>query len=213
MGAASGSSGGSLTLQAMLTAGGEPLAGQTVRFSVGGSTQNAQTDMEGRASATFSLADWQPGSYQITVSFAGNAADLPTTTTATLTVTQGSGTSAQAVQAQLDDLPGLPEPVAELLQRVVSAVLSSQLQSVLAPLGAMTGAQREAFAARLVTALQALPARDQQAFADALFSAASSSETQALQTWSRQTLQTIGTELTGTEQVDAFVAATLSPGR
>jgi hypothetical protein len=92
---ASGPYGGTATLTASLTSGGNPVAGKTIAFSLNGANLGTgTTDSIGNASIIANLGTIPPGTYPgaITASFAGDSTDAASTGSGTLTVTPGSGT-------------------------------------------------------------------------------------------------------------------------
>ncbi len=83
------SMGGSISISAKLTDGsGNPLAGQTISFSVAGvSVGSAMTDSSGTASVTYSVPG-AAGSYTVLASYAGTQTYSPNSATGTLVVKQ-----------------------------------------------------------------------------------------------------------------------------
>jgi hypothetical protein len=93
------------TLQA---AGGAPLAARTLTFTLsGGASCTARTDAGGAASC--SLTPNQAGQDQLTVSFAGDWADAPSSSAASFTVTGGSSTAPSST-APSSTAPGPAAP-------------------------------------------------------------------------------------------------------
>jgi len=87
-GATSARTGATLALSARLTtAGGTPLAGRTVEFTVDRTTYRATTGDDGVASVT-GKAPTKAGSYALSASFVGAVGYAPARATATLTVTR-----------------------------------------------------------------------------------------------------------------------------
>jgi hypothetical protein len=74
------------SLSAKLTAGGSPVAGQTVTFTLGAQTCSGLTTAAGIASCTLVISQ-AAGVYPLSASFAGNNALLPSTANASFTVT------------------------------------------------------------------------------------------------------------------------------
>lgn len=125
-----------VSLAAVLTSEGAPLAGRTVTFTVGGLQQAAVTDSTGRAHVSLPL-DLDPGSYTATVSFAVAGGYAASTATAPLevvadetallytgdTAARGESVQASAVLTEDDDIPLAGRSVAFTLQeRTVTAV-------------------------------------------------------------------------------------------
>ena len=76
--------GSTAALEATLTAGAAPLAGQSVQFTVSGTSYDAVTDGAGVARSVADLVD-HGKSQQVTVTYAGSERYLPSSTTAVLT--------------------------------------------------------------------------------------------------------------------------------
>jgi hypothetical protein len=94
---ASGVNGGSATLSATLSSGGNPLAGKTVKFTLNGnSAGEALTDASGAASVSASLAGITPGTYPggVTAAFEGDTVYAPSNAENTLFVKYSSGSCA-----------------------------------------------------------------------------------------------------------------------
>ena len=70
-----------MTLTAMLsTSTGAPLAGKTLKFTLNGRSTRATTGSDGVASAKLTTPT-TPGTYSITIDFAGDTTDSPSSTT------------------------------------------------------------------------------------------------------------------------------------
>ncbi|HSV18476.1 MAG TPA: PxKF domain-containing protein [Casimicrobiaceae bacterium] len=75
------------TITAALTANGTPLANKLVTIGVGASARSAPTDATGKATVSLPILAL-PGTYPLTASFAGDAGNLASSASASITVTQ-----------------------------------------------------------------------------------------------------------------------------
>jgi hypothetical protein len=83
----SGQFGTSITVAAVLQAGGSPLAGKVVMFAVGAQTVIDTTDANGRAQASLPLLV-RPGVYVLRATFGGTNTEQPSSDESSLTVTK-----------------------------------------------------------------------------------------------------------------------------
>jgi hypothetical protein len=81
-----GAYGASVNVSATLS-GATPLAGQTIRFSIGKSTRTAVTDGSGLATAQLPLTD-NPGAYTLSAAFDGDANDKSSSASVAFTITK-----------------------------------------------------------------------------------------------------------------------------
>lgn len=77
--------GSSTTFSATLTAGGNPVAGETIQITAGSQSCSGTTDSTGTATCPITLAQ-APGTYGITASFGSDSGYLASSDTATLTI-------------------------------------------------------------------------------------------------------------------------------
>jgi hypothetical protein len=109
------------------TAGGAPLASRTLTFTLpGGETCTARTDGAGAASCPLTPNE-AAGQYPLTVSFAGDWAEAPSSSTAPFTVAGGSGSPSSAAPAvpAVPAAPALPVGASAGTLRIRTPILVS----------------------------------------------------------------------------------------
>ncbi|MET8243782.1 choice-of-anchor P family protein [Streptomyces sp. NPDC005202] len=88
------------TASAQLTAGGSPVSGADVDFTLGSQSCTGTTDASGTASCSLTPQD-VPGTTTITASFAGNATTAPSSTSVPFTITKEETTLAYTGPAKI----------------------------------------------------------------------------------------------------------------